>query len=135
MFNDQLKMFVRFFFTGLYNKKSDLLMPGIVLDYLGKAMSVIDGKTFFKIHPDEQSPRVTSKEIIKLSLKLLPSPVLSLQLAGYHVLTRVIPTLVEQDKLLLENENWEPKDLNIRKFEDVLTSTQKIVNTMLMGFK
>ncbi|XP_043272085.1 E3 ubiquitin-protein ligase listerin [Venturia canescens] len=123
------------FFVGLYNKKSDFLMPGIVLDYLGKAMSVIDGKTFFKNHPADQSSKITSKEITKLSLKLLPSPVLSLQLAGYHVLSRVIPSLVEQDKLLLENENWETKDLNIRKFEDVLLSTQKIVNTMLMGFK
>lgn len=123
------------FYVDLYNKKSDMLMPGIVVDYLSKAMSVVDGNTFFKSHEASKSQSITSTDLIDLSLKLLPSPVPSLQLGAYHVLSRVIPKLVEQDKVLLEGESCDPKDLNIRRFEDVLSSTQRIVNAMLMGFK
>ena len=121
-------------FADLYNKKSEFLTSGIVLDYLGKAMSVIDANTFFKSHDSiTQSRKITSNDIINFSMKLLSSPVSSLQLSAYHVLRLLIPKLVEQDKILLDGEK--AKELNITRFKEILSSTQNIVNSMLMGFR
>ncbi|XP_053980359.1 E3 ubiquitin-protein ligase listerin-like [Hylaeus volcanicus] len=119
-----------------YDKKTAVLKPIIVLDYLGKAVKMLNGNILFetqsKIAP---SIPVDLNDTVKLSLKLFQSPVASIQLGAYHVLKQAVPVLVEQDKATVELENFDANTLNIKKIEDVLENSQNIVNTTLMDFK
>ena len=77
----------------------------------------------------------SEEEKIKLLLKLIHSPVLSLQLGTYIALDNIINILVERDKAIIEIEDFDAKSLNMGRFEQVLRSSQTIVNTILMDFK
>lgn len=72
---------------------------------------------------------------MQLLLKLIHSPVLSLQLGTYVALNNITDILVERDKAIIEEENFDPKTLNMCKFEQVLKTAQTIVNAILMDFK
>lgn len=112
----------------MYNEKS-VLKQVVLLDYLGKAVKMLNGDIIFI----DQSLSLT--DTVKLSLQLLQSPVASIQLGAYHVLKHAVPELVRLDKALVESENFDVNNLNVRKMEDVLQNTQNIVNTILMDFK
>ncbi|KYQ46429.1 hypothetical protein ALC60_14525 [Trachymyrmex zeteki] len=58
-----------------------------------------------------------------------------IQLGAYYVLKYMVPELVKHDKVLVESDNFESSNLNIKRFEEVLSNIQTIVNTMLMEFK
>ncbi|XP_012139948.1 E3 ubiquitin-protein ligase listerin [Megachile rotundata] len=116
-------------YTDLYNEKT-VLKHVVLLDQLGRAVKMLNGDVIFK-----NQSSISLKDSVKLSLKLIQSPVASIQLGAYHVLKHAVPELVRQDKVIVETENFDPHTLNIRKMEDVLQSTQNIVNTILMDFK
>ncbi|XP_034174521.2 E3 ubiquitin-protein ligase listerin [Osmia lignaria lignaria] len=115
-------------YTDLYNEKA-VLKQVVLLDYLGKAVKMLNGDIIFI----DQSLSLT--DTVQLSLQLLQSPVASIQLGAYHVLKHAVPELVRLDKVFVESENFDVNNLNIRKMEDVLQNTQNIVNTILMDFK
>lgn len=106
------------------------MKPVVLLDYLGKAIKILDGNIIFK-----NQSNVSLMTIVKLTSKLLQSSVPSIQLGAYHILKHTIPVLVQQDKTTVELENFDINTLNIKKMEDVLQNTQNIVNTILMDFK
>ncbi|KYN18118.1 hypothetical protein ALC57_09628 [Trachymyrmex cornetzi] len=58
-----------------------------------------------------------------------------IQLGAYYALKYMVPELVQHDKVLVESDNFESSNLNIKKFEEVLSNIQTIINTMLMEFK
>ncbi|KAK1131911.1 hypothetical protein K0M31_016058 [Melipona bicolor] len=111
-----------------YNEKTTALKAVVLLDHLGKAMKIIDGNIIFKSH-------ISLTTTVKLALKLLQSPVPSIQLSAYHVLKHGVLKLVQQDQDTIELENFDVNTLNIKKVEEVLQNTQSIVNTILMDFK
>ncbi|KAK2580762.1 hypothetical protein KPH14_011385 [Odynerus spinipes] len=117
-----------------YNENMGVLKPIIALDYLGRTISLLYTKGLFK-NEDESIDINNLDETIKLCLKLLQSPVPSIQLAAYHCLKHVISELVEQDKTSMETECFHPLVLNIRHFESALLNLQYIINTMLTDFK
>ncbi|XP_076655771.1 E3 ubiquitin-protein ligase listerin [Halictus rubicundus] len=108
----------------------------VVLDRIGKAVKMLDGNVLLK-NQAITSPTVAVdlKETVELCLKLLQSPVPSIQLGAYHLLKHTVSKLVEQDKVTVELENFDVQNLNIKKMEEVLQNTQNIVNTILMDFK
>ena len=106
------------------------MKPVVLLDYLGKAIKILNGNVILK---NESNVSLTS--IVKLTSKLLQSPVPSIQLGAYHILKHTVPVLVQQDKTTVELENFDVNTLNIKKMEDVLQNMQNIVNTILMDFK
>ncbi|KYN02241.1 hypothetical protein ALC62_07025 [Cyphomyrmex costatus] len=59
----------------------------------------------------------------------------TIQLGAYYILKYMVSELVQHDKILVESDNFESSNLNIKKFEEVLLNIQTIVNTMLMEFK
>lgn len=120
----------------MYNDKKTTLKPVVVLDYLGKAVKMLNGSVLFK-NQSRVSPTVVVdlNYTVQLSLKLLQSPIASIQLGAYHLLRHAVPVLVHQDKTTVELENYDLNTLNIKKIEDVLQHTQNIVNTILMDFK
>ncbi|XP_024938302.1 uncharacterized protein LOC107265048 isoform X2 [Cephus cinctus] len=122
-------------YADLSNKKDLSFTFVIPLDYLGEAMRNIDSGIFSRKLNSTQVQSITSDQILKLSLKLLQSPVPNLQLSAYHASKHIIPEFVERDKVIIEADNFNPDTLNIKKFEGVLLSMQNIVNTMLMDFK
>ncbi|XP_076673514.1 E3 ubiquitin-protein ligase listerin [Andrena cerasifolii] len=124
------------FYADMYNDKKTALKPVVVLDYLGKAVKMLNGSVLFQ-NPSHVSPTVVVdlNYTVQLSLKLLQSPVASIQLGAYHLLRHAVPVLVHQDKTTVELENYDLNTLNIKKIEDVLQHTQNIVNTILMDFK
>ncbi|KOX73030.1 E3 ubiquitin-protein ligase listerin [Melipona quadrifasciata] len=111
-----------------YNEKTTALKAVVLLDHLGKAMKIIDGNIIFKSH-------ISLTTTVELALKLLQSPVPSIQLSAYHVLKHAVLKLVQQDQDTIELENFDVNTLNIKKVEEVLQNTQSIVNTILMDFK
>ncbi|XP_014468985.1 PREDICTED: E3 ubiquitin-protein ligase listerin [Dinoponera quadriceps] len=117
------------------NEDTPVIKSTIVLDYLGRAVSLLDKNVLFKRHDGEATQTIDFDETLELSLKLLRSPVPSIQLGAYHMLKHMVSELVQQDKVLVESENFEPSGLNIRRLEEVLLSTQNIVNAMLIEFK
>ncbi|XP_017758583.1 PREDICTED: E3 ubiquitin-protein ligase listerin [Eufriesea mexicana] len=117
-------------YAGLYNEKTTGLKPVILLDYLGKAIKILNGNVIFK-----SASNISLTTTVKLALNLLQSPVASIQLGAYHVLKHAVPELVQQDKATVELENFDVNTLNIKKMEDILQNTQNIVNTILMDFK
>lgn len=122
------------FCTDLHDEDTATIKSTVPLDYLGRAVSILDRNILFKKH-DEDAQTVNFDEMLELSLKLLQSPVPSIQLSAYHMLKHMVTELVQQDKVLVESESFEPSGLNIRRLETVLLSTQNIVNTMLIEFK
>ncbi|CAK9795315.1 E3 ubiquitin-protein ligase listerin [Anthophora quadrimaculata] len=113
-----------------YNEKTTALKPVTLLEYLGKAVKMLDGNIIFA---NQSNPSLITS--VNLSLKLLQSPVASIQLGAYHVLKHAVPPLVQQDKATVESEDCDLSSLNIKKIEDVLQNTQNIVNTILIDFK
>ncbi|KAG7213022.1 hypothetical protein KM043_002357 [Ampulex compressa] len=125
------------FYADLLNNEATALQQVIVLDYMGSALNLIYGKIVFEeqfLHTLEKST-VNLKDLIKLALRLLQSSSTSIQLGAYHALKHIVPELVERDKALIESENFDTNNLNIRKLEEVLKNTQNIVNTILSDFK
>lgn len=118
------------FYAESYNQKTTVLKPVVLLDYLGKAIKILNGNVILK-----NQSNVSLTTIVKLTSKLLQSPVPSIQLGAYHILKHTVPVLVQQDKTTVELENFDVNTLNIKKMEDVLQNTQNIVNTILMDFK
>ncbi|XP_017893627.1 E3 ubiquitin-protein ligase listerin [Ceratina calcarata] len=118
------------FHADLNNEKATGLNPVVSLDHLGKAVKILNGNVIFN---GESSTSLEAS--VKLALKLLQSPVVSIQLGAYHVLRHAVPELVRRDKATVELENSDPTTLNIKMMEDILESTQNIVNTILMDFK
>ena len=110
----------------MYGEKATALEVVILLDHLGKAMEMVDGNIIFKNH-------VFLTRTVELALKLLQSPVPSIQLGAYHILKHA--KLVEQDKNTIELKNFDVNTLNIKKLEEILQSTQSIMNAILMEFK
>ncbi|KOC69982.1 E3 ubiquitin-protein ligase listerin [Habropoda laboriosa] len=113
-----------------YNEKIIALKPVVLLEHLGKAVKMLNGSIIFT---NESNPSLVTS--VNLSLKLLQSPVASIQLGAYHVLKHAVPELVQQDKAIVEVENADLSALNIKKIEDVLQNTQNIVNAILIDFK
>lgn len=111
-----------------YNEKTTALKPVLLLDHLGKAIKMVNGNVIFKSY----IPLTTT---VELALKLLQSPIASIQLGAYHILKHAVPVLVQQDKDTAELENFNVNSLNIKKMEKVLQNTQNIVNIILMDFK
>ncbi|XP_020284026.1 E3 ubiquitin-protein ligase listerin [Pseudomyrmex gracilis] len=108
----------------------------VLLDQLGKTISVLDGDVLFKT--DEKRVNVVDFDsMLQLSLKLLQSPVSSVQLGAYHALKCMVSKLKQCDTKIVESDSirFERSSLYFKKLEDVLLSTQNIVNTMLMDFK
>lgn len=122
------------FCADLYNQDTVTLKSIILLDCLGKSISILDKNILFE-KVDEHSEIINFNEMLKLSLKLLQSPIPSIQLGAYHALKHIVPKLVQCDKILIESDNFESNNFNIRRFKTVLLNTQNIVNTMLMEFK
>ncbi|XP_011257020.1 uncharacterized protein LOC105251738 [Camponotus floridanus] len=122
------------FCMNLYNKDTVTLKYIIPLDCLGKSISILDKNILFKKY-DKPSETINFNEMLKLCLKLLHSPILNIQLSAYHALKHMVSELVQCDKVLIESDNFEPNNFNIKRFIAVLSSTQNIVNTMLMEFK
>lgn len=122
------------FYADLCNQNTNVIKSIIPLNYLGEAICTFDSSILLTKN-FEQIETIDFNEILKSSLKLLQSPVPSIQLSAYYVLKYTIPQLVQHDKTLVESDNFDPSSLNIKKFEEVLSNTQNIVNTMLMEFK
>ncbi|XP_036139185.1 uncharacterized protein LOC105831366 isoform X2 [Monomorium pharaonis] len=122
------------FYADLCNQNTDPLKSVILLNYLGEAICAFESNILFKKY-DEQIETIDFNEMLKLSLKLLRSPVPNIQLGAYYTLKYMVPELVQHDKVLAESDNFKPSSLNVIKFEEVLSNTQNIVNTMLMEFK
>lgn len=122
------------FYADLCNQNTDVIKSIISLNYLGEAICTFDSSILLTKN-FERIETIDFNEILKQSLKLLQSPVPSIQLSAYYVLKYTVPELVRHDKDLVESDNFDPNSLNIRKFEEVLLNTQNIVNTMLMEFK
>ncbi|XP_015122919.1 uncharacterized protein LOC107045242 [Diachasma alloeum] len=119
------------FYGNLLNSKDDHLTPIIVLNHLGRALRGLDGDI---ISMDESS-RINADQLVRFCIKLLSSPVTSLQISCFHLLKVLIPKLVGEDKLRIEEENLASKGLNLVKFEESLLENQRIVNAMLMEFR
>lgn len=108
----------------------------VLLNCLGKAVKLLNGKLFCEKQEDESRLKsLTPDEVITSSLKLLTSQNPNLQLGGYYMLKHVVPKLIESDKLSILDDNFDPKSLNLTKFEDLVSNIQNIVKTMLMDFK
>ncbi|CAL1683944.1 unnamed protein product [Lasius platythorax] len=122
------------FCMDLYNQDTVTLKSTVLLDCLGKSISILDKNILFKKY-DKHTETINFNEMLKLSLKLLQSPIPSIQLGAYHALKQMVSELVQCDKVLIESDNFEPNNFNIMKFKAILLSTQNIVNTMLMEFK
>lgn len=125
-----MQFLTKSYIAGLYNEKTTGLKPVILLDYLGKAIKMLNGNVIFK-----SASNISLTTTVKLALNLLQSPVASIQLGAYHVLKHAVPELVQQDKATVELENFDVNTLNIKKMENILQNTQNIVNTILMDFK
>lgn len=122
------------FYADLCNQNTDDIKSIIPLNYLGEAICTFDNNILLKKY-DEQTEMIDFNKMLKLSLKLLQSPIPSIQLGAYYALKYMVPEFVQHDKVLVESDTFESSSLNIRKFEEVLSNTQSIVNTMLMDFK
>ncbi|EFN85458.1 E3 ubiquitin-protein ligase listerin [Harpegnathos saltator] len=128
------------FCADLHHEDTVSIKSTVLLDYLGRALSMFDSAILFKkrdilCKKYDQDASVNLDEMLELSLKLLQAPMPSIQLGAYHMLTHIVLDLVEQDKVLVESENFDPSGLSIRRLEAVLLSIQNIVNTMLIEFK
>jgi len=123
------------FCASSYNQDATTIKSVILLDHLGKAISMLDENVLFKKHDDKDIDTVNFNEILELSLKLLQSPIRSIQLGAYHILKCIVPEFIRLDKMFVEFENFDVNNLNIKKLEEVLLNIQNIVNTMLMDFK
>ncbi|XP_046596991.1 E3 ubiquitin-protein ligase listerin isoform X1 [Neodiprion lecontei] len=121
--------------SDLYNQHDVSSMQLVLLNNLGEALKLVDEKIFFGQHTSAAFESINSEKVIKLSFNLLQSPVPSLQLSAYQVFKKIIPELVARDKNLIESESFDLNLLNFKKFENVLASTQYIVNAMLLDFK
>ncbi|XP_031845099.2 E3 ubiquitin-protein ligase listerin [Nomia melanderi] len=124
------------FYADWYNERTSSVKPIVVLDHIGKAVKVLNGDVLFR-NQLNISPTVVINlnDTVQLSLKLLQSPLTSIQLGAYHLLKQTVPDLVIRDRVTVEIENFDVNNLNIKKMEDILQNTQNIVNTILMDFK
>lgn len=121
------------FCAALHNQDSTVKST-IALDYLGKAISILDKNILFK-RRDKETKAIDFNEMLKLSIKLLQYSTCNIQLGAYHLLKHIASELVQYDNSLIESDNFEPSSLNFRKLEEVLLNIQNIVNTMLSEFK
>lgn len=119
-------------FLDLYNQKEIPIMTTILLDSLSQAMQLLDKNLFFK---QSAEISVSFTELMKISLKLLQSPIPNLQLSAYHALRHVIKELVNQDKTKISIENFDAKTLNIYQFENILLDTRNLMDVMLKDMK
>lgn len=122
------------FYADLCNQNTNIIKSIVPLNYLGEAICSFDSSILLKNY-DEVIGTIDFNNILTLSLKLLQSPVPNIQLGAYYVLKYMVPELVKHDKVLVESDNFESSNLNIKRFEEVLSNIQTIVNTMLMEFK
>ncbi|KAK0182335.1 hypothetical protein PV327_000484 [Microctonus hyperodae] len=122
------------YYANSFNKKDNYLTPILILQYLGDAMKLLDGNTFFQSYSGYSTVTITSDQLMKFSCKLILSSVPSLQLAAYYSISHLIPRYVEQDKNTIEQENFDIKSLNICKFKNILLNAQKVINNMLIDF-
>lgn len=106
-------------------------MATLLLNELGQSMQIIDGDIFDK----KTTVSVTVAELMKTSLKLIQSPILSLQLGAFCGLRHVVIELVKRDKAMIQVENFDPKSLNIWKFGDTLATMQHLVDALLRDYK
>lgn len=106
----------------------------IPLNYLGKSLKVFNGP-IVKKEPSENTGAKSEEQILQLLLKLIHSPVMSLQLGSYVALNNLGEVLVERDSAIVTEEDFEIKSLNLCKFEQILKTAQTIVNAILMDFK
>ena len=120
------------FIADFYNQKEIPLVTNILLDTLGQALQLIDKNIFFK---QTHVQSVKCAELINISLKLLQSPILSLQLSAYHALQHVIEEIVKEDRTKIQKENFEVKSLNIYKFENILTHFREQMDVVLGDLK
>ncbi|XP_011301777.1 E3 ubiquitin-protein ligase listerin [Fopius arisanus] len=118
------------FYGKLLNSKNHFLTPIIVINHLGTALKILDGDILFG-----ESSSINENQLMLLCIKLLSSPVASIQISSFHLLKVLVPKMVERDKLLIDEENFDCKRLNLAKFVENLTENQRIVNAMLMDFK
>lgn len=119
----------------IYEKSTSSPTTLVLLDTIGTAIKLVDREIFCQKQEESRINPLTPNEVILSSLKLMISPVPSLQLGGYYMLDHLIPELIEQDKAAILDDNFDPKSLNIAKFEEILSSVQNIVKSMLMDFK
>ena len=113
------------YITDVYSEKTTDMEVVILLDHLGKTMKMVDGNIIFKNH-------TFLTRTVGLALKFFQS---TMQLGTYHILKYAVPKLVEQDQNTIKLKNFDVNTLNIKKLEEVLQSTQNIMNAILMEFK
>ncbi|XP_014213334.1 E3 ubiquitin-protein ligase listerin [Copidosoma floridanum] len=121
-------------FAELYNNKDTSLTSIIPLNYLGKSLKVYTNP-LIDVDSSMSLCLKSEEEIIELLLKLIHSPVLSLQLGAYIALNNIADVLVQRDKEIIGDEKLDVKTFNMCKFEQILKMSQNIVNTILMDFK
>lgn len=122
--------------VNLHDQDNTDVRSTVLLDHLGKTISVLDGNVLFKT--DKKCVNsVNFDSMLHLSLKLLQSPASSVQLGAYYALKYMASELGQRDTKIVESDSlrFERSSLNFKKLEDVLLSMQNIVNTMLMDFK
>ncbi|XP_043478240.1 E3 ubiquitin-protein ligase listerin [Leptopilina heterotoma] len=110
----------------------------VLLNSLGNAVKLLDGTIFCNREKEEIESRLNTlrvDEVISSSLSLLTSSNPNLQLGAYYMLRHIVPILIESDKILILDDNFDPKSLNLVKFEHFLSDVQNIVKTMLMDYK
>lgn len=119
------------------NQDAATIKSTVLLDHLGRAISVLDENSLFKQRDDKTAADpLDFNDMLKLSLILLQSRVPSIQLGAYHLLKRMVAEFVRQDKALTESGNFKLNDhSNIKILKEVLLDAQNIVDTMLMDFK
>ncbi|KZC08965.1 E3 ubiquitin-protein ligase listerin [Dufourea novaeangliae] len=125
------------FYADWHNERTNALKAIVVLDHVGNAVKLLNGNVLFKtqLYIVDSAVAVDLNSAVGLSLRLLLSPVASIQLGAYHLLKHTVPELVDKDKATVEMENFDVNTLNIKQMEDRLQNTQNIVNTILMDFK
>ncbi|XP_076296975.1 E3 ubiquitin-protein ligase listerin [Lasioglossum baleicum] len=123
-------------YADCHNERPTDLRRVVVLDRIGRTVKMLNGDVLLK-NQANTSPivAVNLTQTVDLCLKLLQSPVPSIQLGAYHLLKHTVSKLVQEDKLTVELENFSVESLNIKNMENTLQNTQNIVNTVLMDFK
>ena len=85
------------------------------------------------IKKDKSTFKAPEDKITTLLLNLIHSPVLNLQMGAYILLSDIANIFVDRDKAIVDD--LENQLLNICTFEDILKTSQNIVNALLMDFK
>lgn len=110
----------------------------VLLNSLGNAVKLLNGTIFCNEKKEDIESRLstlTFDTVISSSLGLLTSSDPNQQLGAFYMLRHIVPNLIESDKILILDDNFDPKSLNLVKFETFLANVQNIVKTMLMDYK